>query len=221
MTTKPGRSPGRSTRDELVDAAKQLFYERGYEATSPRLIQDASHAGQGSFYHHVPGKIDLAHAALRSIASEEIARIDDLFAASKDPVSLVLAYLDLSRDALGGCRLGRFAYETSIAREQISDPVVEYFRHLQGRLAEAIADAQRQGLMKPGIDAERTALAVMATVQGAFILARAHGRSEVFEDAIAGARALLEEAVLASRGRDAARGTRTRNARTGSGSKKP
>jgi TetR/AcrR family transcriptional regulator, transcriptional repressor for nem operon len=41
-----------SKRDALLKSAKKLLWERGFEATSPRDIQDASGAGQGSFYHH-------------------------------------------------------------------------------------------------------------------------------------------------------------------------
>jgi TetR/AcrR family transcriptional repressor of nem operon len=189
------KTSGRSTRDELIEAAKRLFWERGYEGTSPRLIQQASNAGQGSFYHHFPGKIDLAQAALESIADEEIARLDDLLGHAENPLALVLAYLDAPREAVRGCRLGRFAYEMSIAEPQINDSVRAYFRHLEDRLASALAQAVRQGLLEPGLDPARTALVLVATVQGAFILARVRDDQQIFSDALCGARALIEKSA--------------------------
>ncbi len=221
MGAKSNRAAGRSTRDELIDAAKQLFYKHGYEGTSPRLIQEASHAGQGSFYHHFAGKMDLAQAALQSILSEEIARSDEAFAAAKNPLALIDGYLEAPREALRGCRLGRFAYETSFEQPQINDPVVAYFRHLQRRLAQAVAEGQQQGLLKPGLDPERTAIALVAVVQGAFILARAHGRQEVFDAALAGARGLIEQVTIAPPARPPdVRAPRRQSARSGSTSKK-
>jgi AcrR family transcriptional regulator len=212
------KSMGRSTRDELIDAAKNLFWERGYEGTSPRLIQQASNAGQGSFYHHFPGKIDLAQAALESIAQEERARLDDLFAAAESPLALVLAYIDAPREAVRGCRLGRFAYEMSIEEPQINDPILGYFRYLQSRLAEALGEARREGLIDRDLDPERTALMLVATVQGAFVLARVHGDQRVFTDALRGARALIEQAA-AARPHDA-RPARSRSARASANPKK-
>jgi TetR/AcrR family transcriptional regulator, transcriptional repressor for nem operon len=211
------KSMGRSTRDELIDAAKRLFWERGYEGTSPRLIQQASNAGQGSFYHHFPGKIDLAQAALESITQEEIARLDELGAVAENPLALVLAYIDAPREAVRGCRLGRFAYEMSIEEPQINDPILGYFRYLQSRLAEALSEAQRQGLIEREIDPERTALVLVAIVQGAFVLARVHNDQQVFTDALRGARALIERCVTA-RPHDP-RPARTRPARAASNSR--
>jgi len=57
-------------REDLLKAAKKLLWERGYEATSPRDIQEASGAGQGSFYHHFNGKLDLAATALEEVSAE-------------------------------------------------------------------------------------------------------------------------------------------------------
>ena len=218
MRAKTNGSSGRSTKDDLIDAAKQLFYKHGYDGTSPRLIQEASHAGQGSFYHHFAGKIDLAQAALQSILREETARFDDTFAA-KSPLALIMSYLEAPREALRGCRLGRFAYETSFEHAQINEPVVEYFRFVQGRLTQAVAEAQRQHLLEPGVDPERTAVTLLAVVQGAFILARAHGRQDIFDDALAGARGLIEGITIAPHGREEARAPRGRSARSGSTSK--
>jgi tetracycline repressor-like protein len=46
--------PKPSKRDQLVQATKELLWEAGYEAMSPRDIQARSAAKPGSLYHHFP-----------------------------------------------------------------------------------------------------------------------------------------------------------------------
>ncbi len=58
------------TSDRLVEATRELLWERGYVGTSPKAVQQAAGAGQGSMYHHFAGKRDLALAAIRRTAGE-------------------------------------------------------------------------------------------------------------------------------------------------------
>ena len=51
----PGR-PAFDSKQKLVAATCKLLSERGFEATSPVMIQQRSGVGQGSMYHHFPGK---------------------------------------------------------------------------------------------------------------------------------------------------------------------
>ena len=46
-----------SKREALVDTAKKLLWVRGDPAMSPRDVQSASGAGQGSMYRHFSGKL--------------------------------------------------------------------------------------------------------------------------------------------------------------------
>ncbi|MEJ6022858.1 TetR/AcrR family transcriptional regulator [Ramlibacter sp. PS4R-6] len=50
------------TRDKLLDAAAQLFYEQGYSATSMDQVRQAAGVSNGSLYHHFPTKAQLADA---------------------------------------------------------------------------------------------------------------------------------------------------------------
>ncbi len=46
-------------RDEIIDAALKLFFERGYEATTVRMIQRAVGSEVGLFYYYFKNKDDL------------------------------------------------------------------------------------------------------------------------------------------------------------------
>ena len=43
-------------RDEIIDAATELFFENGYEATSVRMIMDKVGGEIGMFYHYFKSK---------------------------------------------------------------------------------------------------------------------------------------------------------------------
>jgi AcrR family transcriptional regulator len=51
--------PGRTPREEILDAAAELFTSRGFAATSTRMIADAVGIRQASLYYHVSNKEEL------------------------------------------------------------------------------------------------------------------------------------------------------------------
>jgi AcrR family transcriptional regulator len=55
---------GLDTRDEVLEAAAELFTEHGYAATSTRMIAERAGLRQASLYHHFAGKDDLLASLL-------------------------------------------------------------------------------------------------------------------------------------------------------------
>ncbi|MGV0904573.1 TetR/AcrR family transcriptional regulator [Mycobacterium novum] len=58
------RRPGDSARDEILDAAAELFTTIGYSGTSTRRIAEAVGMRQASLYHHFAAKEDILDALL-------------------------------------------------------------------------------------------------------------------------------------------------------------
>lgn len=58
------RRPGATAREEVLDAAGELFTTRGYAATSTRQVADAVGIRQASLYHHFRTKDDILEALL-------------------------------------------------------------------------------------------------------------------------------------------------------------
>ena len=68
---------GDATRAALVAAARQLFTERGYAATSTTEIVENAGVTRGALYHHFPAKHDLFRAVFEELeaeVAEEVAR---------------------------------------------------------------------------------------------------------------------------------------------------
>ena len=187
-----------SKRADIVAAARDLLWQVGYEAMSPRKVLAASGAGQGSLYHHFGGKKELGAAVLETIAAEMRTDFDALVAgADEDPLAAVDRYLGRVRDGLKGCRLGRLAHESAFADPALRAPLAGYFRHVESTLADCLWTAVRQGRLAGSTDVRALAAALVATVQGGYVLSRATGDGEQIGRATDGARALLREAMRA------------------------
>src|SRR5262245_45357299 len=52
------------TRERILEAARHLFWEKGYAATGMAEILERAEANAGSFYHFFPGKESLLLAVL-------------------------------------------------------------------------------------------------------------------------------------------------------------
>ena len=128
-----------SKRAALVQAAKSLLWECGYEAMSPRDVLERSGAGQGSLYHHFSGKLALASAALDEIAAEEMLAIDAIFDCDAPPLARIRSYLQREREALRGCRLARLANETAIESAALRQPIAAFLEHIEGQLCAGVA----------------------------------------------------------------------------------
>lgn len=180
-----------NTRERLIASMQELLAEDGYAATSPRDVLDHSGAGQGSLYHHFRGgKGELAAAALERTEGELRAELEVVLG-HDDPLDAVRAYLLAERPALRGCRLGRVTAEPAIERDAVRRPVAAYFAHAQQRIALLLAQARDQGRLR-GAEPDDIAAALVAMVQGGYVLARAHQDPEELIRAQRGAVALLD-----------------------------
>lgn len=181
-----------SKRENLVEATKSLLWEVGYESMSPKIILKKSGAGQGSLYHHFEGKKDLAATALAEIEAEMCDLFDQILNADKSPLTRISEYLKIDRDGLKGCRLGRLSNESLIADETLRKPLATYFNHVEKVLSKTISEAVAKGELIKRTQPKAIAAALVATVQGGYILSRVHQDPKHIHLATNGALTMLE-----------------------------
>lgn len=66
------RRPGSTAREEILDAAAELFTNHGYASTSTRRIADEVGVRQASLYHHFATKDDILDALLAGTVDEAL-----------------------------------------------------------------------------------------------------------------------------------------------------
>jgi TetR/AcrR family transcriptional regulator, transcriptional repressor for nem operon len=183
---------GMDARERLVDSTRELLWERGYVGTSPKAIQQRSGAGQGSMYHHFRGKRDLALAAIEQNAADLRARAEADFSGPGTVAERVAAYLRREREALRGCPVGRLTQDPDVMGDpDLRRPVEETFGWLRARLAGLLEQGRAHGELAASLDPQTVATALVAVLQGGYVLARASGSADTYRQAVDGALALL------------------------------
>ena len=81
---------GEATRERLLAAARELFGERGYEATPIEAVLDSAGVARGALYHHFVSKAELFDAVAEEVFIE-IADRTNAAAQGADPLERVRA----------------------------------------------------------------------------------------------------------------------------------
>ncbi|MGW0773767.1 TetR/AcrR family transcriptional regulator [Streptomyces sp. NPDC002835] len=182
-----------STPERLVEATRELLWERGYVGTSPRAIQQRASAGQGSMYHHFAGKPDLALAAVRRTAEELRASAEASLDGPGTAYERIAGYLLRERDVLRGCPVGRLTMDPEVVSDdRLRAPVDETLGWLRGRLAGIVEQGRERGELRGTLVPGDVAATIVATLQGGYVLARASGSTAAFDAAVRGLLALLD-----------------------------
>ncbi|MGH3293913.1 MAG: TetR/AcrR family transcriptional regulator [Trebonia sp.] len=180
------------TRELLIESTRELLWERGYVGTSPRAIQQRSGAGQGSMYHHFDGKHDLALAAIERSAADLVARADADLGGPGSVTERVAGYLRRERAALRGCPVGRLTMDPEVlADQELRRPVANAFAAVRKRLAAVLTEGRQSGELNPSVDPAAVATALIAVLQGGYVLARAADSADTYTQAVDGALGLL------------------------------
>jgi AcrR family transcriptional regulator len=170
----------------MVQAARQLIRERGYNATAFSDVLELSGTPRGSVYFHFPGgKTQLAMEAAEAHAHEQVTLIDRAADQADSAAQLVELYVNLGREGMldsnygRGCAVAPLVTEGA-ARESadVSETTRRVFSEMTDRLA--------FHFVAFGVDraaARELAHAVVAGVQGAMVTSRAL-RSPASYDAV-------------------------------------
>jgi AcrR family transcriptional regulator len=93
---------GMATRDRLIDAARELFGEHGYDGTSIEAILRAAGIQRGALYHHFDSKRAVYDAVLDRVIGEIATKVAVAARAAPDPAASLragcVAWLHLSLD---------------------------------------------------------------------------------------------------------------------------
>ena len=167
---KVSREQADQNRERIVEAAAQLFRERGFDGIGVADLMKGAGFTHGGFYGHFSSKEDLmAAAAARALTGSLAAWSQLADRASGDPLSAVAgAYLtSRHRDNPGaGCLLAALGPDVSRQGPTVRHAVTDYVRSAVDLLTKLV---QR----KSKAARRRKAISTYATLVGAMVIARA------------------------------------------------
>ncbi|WP_043622144.1 TetR/AcrR family transcriptional regulator [Nonomuraea candida] len=174
---------GEETRGRLLDATQDLIETGGYFGAGLNQVTAASGMPRGSLYFHFPGgKDQMVAEALRRGGREIGLAVQELAERAPDTVALVNGVIGLLADRLEasgwrkGCPVATVALEMAAANDTLQQVCAEVYASWEAPLRDRLAAEGRP-------DADDVATAVLALVEGALLLARAHRSREPLDRA--------------------------------------
>lgn len=165
------------TRDLIIDAANQLFYQQGYTHTSFADISGAVKISRGNFYHHFKTKDEI----LGAVINRRIADTRDLLKswelASPKPAERICCFIKIlitnqSKIMQFGCPVGSLATELSKLDHSARSDSVKLFTLFRDWLRTEFTH------LGHGEESDALAMQILARSQGIAILASAFQDSE-------------------------------------------
>jgi TetR/AcrR family transcriptional repressor of nem operon len=191
--------PPHQSKSRILDAALQVFRSKGYAGSTIDDVCAEAELTKGSFFHHFKSKEELAIAAAQHFSDGA----DELFLhapylALPDPLDRLLAYIDFRIAILQGelrdytCLLGTLVQETYETHPAIRGACERHLTSHVDMLARDIAAAKAHYAPDTRWTPESLGFHIQATIQGAFILAKARNEADVAVQCLAHLRRYLE-----------------------------
>lgn len=200
------------TRDRLVEAARQLFLVKGYEATGVAEILREAGVNSGSLYYFFRSKEALLLAVLekyKQLLAPEV--LDPVFAAERDPIARVFGVLEGYRQMLTltqcrmGCPIGNLALEMSEKSEAVRVGIAENFDGWKRAIEQCLIDAG--GRLPNDVDRGQLAVFILTVMEGGVMQARAHRSLAPFEASVGLLRDYVNRLIQAGESASAGEGT--------------
>ncbi len=177
------------TRARLVGAARELFWQRGYESTSLGDVVKRAKANPGSLYYFFKTKQDLLLAVLDAYTELLWPMVmAPAFQATDDPMVRIFAVLEgyrqglMASDFARGCPIGSLSLEVGEALPDVRQKIAANFDGWVGWIRKCLEESA--GRLPDDIDPDALARFILTVMEGAVMQARAYHSLKPFDSAV-------------------------------------
>src|SRR2546422_4043408 len=185
--TKPRK--GEQTRQRIISEAAGLFNRRGYHGGSLQDLMKGTGLGEGGSYRHFSSKEELAALAFEHAWREAFAARQtelEVIPNSADKIKQLVTNFVERRPAIpGGCPLLNTAVDADDGNPLLRDHARQPLKAWQDRIKSMIAEGIRSGEIRRGADTRRAANLIIASLEGALMIARLERSDQALQDAAA------------------------------------
>ncbi|MFD2037493.1 TetR/AcrR family transcriptional regulator [Belliella marina] len=145
--------------EELVIKAQQLFWEKGYNATSLTDLLKVTGAGSGSFYNTFKGgKKEVFSKAIQQRRVEFI-KFRNQLGETENPIELIKDFFRSIANAHAqahhkGCIIANTVVEMTFIDEELEAQAIQILKEVEEMFTETIRLGQRNGQIKSKTNAE-------------------------------------------------------------------
>lgn len=185
MTAEPKDSPPRrrtrkqqARRQEVVDTAARLFFERGYAETSTQEIGAALGMLKGSIYYYISSKEDLLFEIVQTYHDATRSHFERIAASDATPLEKIRALIeaDTENTANNLTRSSLFFTEWRVLPPERQKVILDQRAEHEQAMVNWIRDAQADGDMRGDLDAQVATFAIFGMVNSVYRWFRPDGR---------------------------------------------
>jgi AcrR family transcriptional regulator len=119
-----------ATRERIVQAARELVVEHGYDGVSTGQVLARAQVSRGGLYHHFAGKDELMAAVLEAVERDFSQRLAVAVAGARDPFDALASgvqwYLDECRHSIELQRVGLYEGRKALGWQAWRDTIAPY-----------------------------------------------------------------------------------------------
>jgi AcrR family transcriptional regulator len=177
------------TRERILQAAMDLFWEKGYANTAMADLLRRSKANSGSFYHFFQSKEDLLLAVMdRYTEMLQPVLLAPIWKKTTDPIGRIFGLLARYRELIVlthctyGCPIGRLALEIDPAQREVHRRIAMNFEGWADAVEQCLDDAAEK--LPPELDRRKLSRFVLTIMEGAVMQSRSHRSVKPFDMAV-------------------------------------
>ncbi len=164
--------PAKFDRQVVIDKATNLYWQKGFHATSMRNLQDEIDMRPGSIYSAFGSKEGLFKEALRNYTDMGLAQIERLKTEHDTPIETLKAFvkaqvIDTQTDAPNGvCMLAKTLGELTPENQELVDATKAHLAEISREFVTLIEEAQTLGTIDVNKAPEELASHVQILITG-------------------------------------------------------
>ncbi len=159
------------TYEKILAAARRLFVQQGYTATSMRQVAESAGIGKATIYHHFPDKQSIVMALLQrnNTRTEEVIKLVRAESNPRRQIQVAAeASINFLYESVDILQIAR--REVPGGRDQTLGGYATFFQEYMAMLTDAIQRGIEQGIFRP-VNPTDSARVLMTMIQGTFSMA--------------------------------------------------
>jgi TetR/AcrR family transcriptional repressor of nem operon len=179
-------APALDTAERILDIAERLVQTQGFNGFSYADISVELAITKASLHYHFPTKAELGRSLIERYRERFVAALGDIDRSGADARRKLKQYVKLYADVLRRnrmCLCGMLAADFGTLAKPMRDSVISFFDANEAWIAAVLEEGRKAKRLRFDGSAEEAARLLVASLEGAMLVARSYGEVARFESA--------------------------------------
>ena len=180
----------KETQDLIINTSFELFYEKGYNATSIPDIMKETSLSKGAFYHHFKNKHEIGKKVIENIIRKRIKEgfIDPLAELNRNIPELLLYVFTnriknySEREKALGCPANNLVGEIGYTEQDFRVILKSLFEEWREALINAIEHGKNRREIKKDVNSSSVAISLICAFEGVRSVRKVYDDDKIFNE---------------------------------------